>query len=418
MSASLVTLSEGFPSPMPVPMNLDDFVSRSSVAELYLDMLNRFILGAIVFAALAPSIIGQVANAAPPACKRWQNSLSDCEILGKLQGCTVSLAEKEKVNHERNAAAAKSACKQLVKTRFPTVSVSTVQTWPNDSNPNNMEFEDDTNYTSARCVWDANGDGKIDWADASQTMQIVNFNNVTPEPHCFCSATGPYTGLPFDMSISGLEKWNVFVNRAFSSNLKKAVLEKNWANNGSQVGANGNVYKTDGVFKPSNIPFDDNPTLQKLDSTAYDAAEIDHIIPRTDSQGCLCGDATINNAAVVSRGMNGSMSNSSPKVDLDRANMYASYVKCDDPSVAKFAGWIKWKLKLPMDQEEIDESAMNIALEREAPIRREIPEADDEIGAAGCSTGVGGGLVGVGLALLGLGPVATSRRRTRRACLR
>lgn len=49
-----------------------------------------------------------------------------------------------------------------------------------------------------------------------------------------------------------------------------------------------------------------------------------------DSQGCLCGDPTPNNAAVISRELDGGMSNFSPLHNAERSKMFKQYATCDD----------------------------------------------------------------------------------------
>ena len=321
------------------------------------------------------SHFASTSSAAPPACKRWRNYASDCAILKKPQGCSVSGLEREQINHERFSTNASQACKKALKYLWPSVG-NNFDVWPiDDGNPNNGAVVDGS-YTSAQCLWDWDQSGVIDWADKSgigPQAVMVDEVPITPEDHCYCTPTkGKYGNVAWSMQMGPFEAYAATFWHAFPSQLKKAILQANYA-------ANGNQYKSDSLWDP-------NKSLQKTNLYDDNAAEIDHIIPRVDSQGCLCGDVTPDNAAVISREMNAGMSNTSPKWDLWRSKMYEQFVTCPDPNTGKYVGPIP---TLPpgsikfTDLVDLDETAFGVQVDREVlPARREVTISDD----AGCST--------------------------------
>lgn len=148
--------------------------------------------------------------------------------------------------------------------------------------------------------------------------------------------------------------------------------------------------------------FDSKSELQKDDWTQWDAAEIDHIIPRVDSKGCLCGDVTPNNAAVISREMNHGMSNTSPLYDENRSKMFEQYVTCQRG--------VEWQYQppprplppyeYPIEHHQVDEALVGVDFEMDgAYAAREAP--NETVETSGCSAG-GATSFGVLLAFLGL----------------
>lgn len=272
--------------------------------------------------------------------------------------------------------------------------------------------------TSVHCVYDANEDGNIDWTDGSH---VIHFGQITPQPHCFCTAKGPHSEVtnedwdPVEPAWKRQIEYSLeHFQHVFQTGLKDHILERNWVENGSVIKNGKKVFKSEAIYANSTTEtFDPNPELQKWNKDDATAAQIDHIIPRKDSQGCLCGDPTSNNAAVISLELNQTMSNISPKYNEDRARMYAKYVTCPDPSVAQFEGKGTQSslLALGFTHLQDDESTMCVYNEDD---RFPEPPADPTVkyrladDTGGCSTGGPLGL-GAGLVLL-----AMRRRRHRR----
>lgn len=369
----------------------------------------ELVLGAVVLAAAFPL----TAAAEPPPCKRWQHDLSDCEILKAPDpnDCEVKGWQTEFINSVRYASAAVFACKNYLKTVHPYVG-NNFEVWPIDGNTSNKTVIDDPNYDAAYCVWDSqpvsddgnpanDGDGDFDWADISQASKIVYLLNATPDPHCFCTANGPYTNIPWSEQVADWEYDGVTERHYFPEALKAAVLQKNFADGPDAF--------------HSNAPFDTEQALQKTEILADNAAELDHIIPRVDSKGCVCGDASPNNIAVISRSMNASMSNTSPKWSSDRSGMYGLFVSCRDPSVGSFVGPNKIVVppSFPLSQMQLDESSYCVDMGR--LMKSAGPPAPAEATqSGGCSTtntGPAVGLGGLALALLTLRRRGASRRR-------
>ena len=303
---------------------------------------------------LAILTISSTAYADPPQCMRWENQLTVCEALGNgsSTNCTYSAQgiETEQVNAQLFASNAEKACKQLITKMNPAAYQYNPSkkikacTWsttdPNDETCYGIwqtPFDPPDEGQVAWCVYDVTGganggpDGDIDWDDATMLGYTVSYQTQQPDPHCFCTATGPYDGLAWAHEEES--KWAIaiaWLRHTFPKGLKTAVLAKNKM-------TNNNAYVSD-ARRPNDTIFDPEPNLQKDNLYDADAAEIDHIIPRVDSKGCLCGQVTPNNAAVISRQLNASMSNTSPLYNADRARMFEKYVTCPSAATARFQG--------------------------------------------------------------------------------
>jgi hypothetical protein len=331
----------------------------------------------------------QLASAAPLQCERWEAPGTDCELLGRPPGCTVSGRDKWAVNAKRYTFSAYQACKNYVNAIAPGKAFKI--DIPGNGDPAIMD-----------CFWDQDGDGIIGTSPKEEIMEQV----LTPEPQCFCKPHGPYKGLPWSGNMTIGEQTLVTMTHVVPKELKKAVLLKNLQNNGG-------LYVTDADNDLYHL-------LQKINIHWNDAAEIDHIIPRTDSQGCICGDPTPENLAVISRELNGMMSNLSPNVDANRAKMFEQFVDCDDPNTAKYQGDYLGPPPLPVSVEAIDtdESTMDVDLDDKdpPPVKREATASDPQ--TAGCAVGGGGGALGLGLAFLFVRRRRRGAQRGVRACPR
>ncbi len=324
-------------------------------------------------------------EAAPLGCVRWaMDQMSDCDILKKPSTCSVVGVEHDLVNQIKFSSSAKQACKKYLKIVQP--SVSTFEAWPIDSDG---DGEDD----EARCAWDYDRDRDIDFNDWTVWGYVVTKRTITPLDHCKCTSnnSAPYKGLAWSGKIGVSEAYSVLIFHAFPKDLKKAILDDNYT-------SHGNMYKSDANTDP-------HQTLQKDNIYDIDAAEIDHIIPRTDSQGCICGDPTPDNAALVSREINAKMSNTSPKWDPDRAALFQQYVTCPNPEFGAYQGPFAQSMERganDLEQHDVDETVMDVeARSDNNPQRREAPAAQPvEDSTGGCSTTSGG--VGALVGLLGL----------------
>nr|MBA3500563.1 hypothetical protein [Deltaproteobacteria bacterium] len=371
-----------------------------------------------------------------PPCHRWRNQLSDCEALG-IPGCSPGGIDKENAMMQRFGATAEDVCKKLVK-RSNAYAIAggavPLYGYTNGETIKACRFApgaDKTCYpieqdfmgpdvSSANCVYDANNDGIINYDDNSYYAFTVEYATVIPEGHCFCTANGPHTNVQWSMEGNiGQQSWELsmaYFAHKFPSGLKKAILEANHHKKPSQFTRRGQaLYKSEAIYSSSSVlnptnatTFDPEPTLQKWNPDNADAAQIDHIIPRVDNQGCLCGDVTPNNAAVVSLELNQTMSNISPKWNINRARMYEKYVTCTNPADAQYqAGSIARSSEMPFSQVRLQEDENTLCVSSDVeqpqqPPRTYIaahPSADDETATAGCSAAGTSGLGGILLAL-------------------
>jgi hypothetical protein len=392
------------------------------------------------FVSLALLCIASTARADPPACEKWDNERDDCELLEKtlVQGtgtCPTTGLEREVALGERYDDEPEGVCEKLIKhlnafniangiAPLPNFNSSTVIKacvfkGGGDKNCYDVRYDVvgfpiDTNVF---CTYDSNNANGI---NADDDSWAASYGTTQPQPHCFCTANGPYASLVRgqDWEVTGswwyvgMQLSNEYFRHIFPSALKDAILNRNWQDNGSKTTSLGNkIYRTDARYSTTSVlnpthakVFDPRSPLYKFNYLARNAAQIDHIIPRKDSKGCLCGPATSNNAAVISLELNQTMSNIPPNWNIDRARMYERYVTCPDPTVAQYQGPSKALFAMPVTlmQPQNDEGTNEIEDERErypappAP-RSAAFKADDESG--GCSTSHAGGL-GIVLAWL------------------
>jgi hypothetical protein len=364
-----------------------------------------------------------VAAADPPPCMRWQNDLSVCEALGTgpYYNCPQDpedlegTPDIETFNGLKYGSNAQKACRQLVTKMNPpawnfvsSMKVKACRFVAGDDKcyeDYESPFHPPDDGAVRHCVYDHTGgprgepDNVIDWKDATVTQYRVNYLSATPDAHCFCTANGPYTDLPYEHEAeTGYAIEIAWLSHAFPKGLKTAVLANNFTTNTNQ-------YISDA--KLDDVNWDPHEQLQKDNLGDPDAAEIDHIIPRKDSKGCRCGPPTPNNAAVVSKEINGLMLNFSPLFNEMRAKMFEEYVTCPNAATARFTGRSS-RLTCGGDQgdsSQYDESIMDV--EFEVPPRASHREVTQTSETGGCSAG---GLTGLGVALSLLG---LRRRRVR-----
>jgi hypothetical protein len=368
-------------------------VKRASGRGLYRDMRNKLLL---VIAATLP--LASPAHADPPQCGRWQiaTALDTQLVTGNLAEPDYPLDpfKQETANNIRYSGSSYETCKKYVNTFYPG---KKWKRWPiyannvTDDSPGAVVLP----HFQAYCVWDSQepgerGYGVIDWDDSREIVSVNN--NVQPDPHCYCTVNNPkYAGLVWDGALTPYEAQRVLQGNAFPKSLREDILAKNAVN---------------GILH-SDAPFEDFEPLQTDFPDHPDAAQIDHIIPRTDSKGCLCGGREPANAAVISRYINGQMSNKSPKTDPHRAQMYAQFVTCRDPSVAEYAGRMMASRFIPFDDIDMTESTLDLEIASSETVKRDAAELDGEVG--GCSASHGASFLGLGLGLTVLG----LRRRRR-----
>lgn len=383
--------------------------------------MDRIRILAVLIAAGASS----TALAGPPQCQRWHNGLDACTALGKPQGCTLVGVENEAFNVQRYAGTSLTACRQWIWKEKPAGYTTGQQVKACVFGAGNDCLTPSASDTSVHCVFDVNNDTVIDWNDASQLAgYVVDLKTLTPEPHCSCTPNGPYANVSWSGTMSTWEAFFVYTKWTFPKELKKAVLTANFMNP-----AHPGVYKSDAIHPDTGLPFDKHSTLQKINTDDADAAEVDHIIPRVDSQGCLCGAPTPANAAVISRELNGLMLNITPQNNHYRACMLKKYASCGDPTTTDMINkacpdpitLLKFPTGLTFEQLQAqdDETSVGAEPDRDLPPAkkatfREAPDDDDASdGNSGCAAGHttgSGAFAGLAIALASI-----RRRRSRRS---
>jgi hypothetical protein len=174
----------------------------------------------------------------------------------------------------------------------------------------------------AGCHTDEDEDGEIDFVAHSS----VYLMNVTRDSCCDRTPAGPYgpggmfyvagggntAGAPF--STLNKKKMRTENENAHSGVLWTdvgAALPGRFSQRfGAPAGSGLDYYKVllhrDWLFALD----DDSEEGKLLGPYEPNAAEVDHIIPRIDSNGCGCGTNSNANAAIISRKLNAEMSNS------------------------------------------------------------------------------------------------------------
>jgi hypothetical protein len=332
------------------------------------------------------------ASAGPSNCTRWRiDNMDNCELLEKPAGCMLELRDIELADRIRYASSSYQACRRFTKIAYPGKKWAR---WPilKDANGTTTTLKNGSVaapiHFSAYCLWDGNDDGVIDDDDYAGSTTIFDLEDVTPAPYCACTVNGPYTdGTYPDFTWNGHllpSEVAIFQSHAFPKSLRKAILDTNLAKHGE--------------FR-SDAPFDAYDELQKDKIYDDDAAEVDHIIPRTDPKGCICGDPTPNNGALISRVMNRHMSNHSPNANKERAQMFAKWVTCPRGVDVTYHGDPRMQaIMRPTDGEDLDEGTIDLAA-CEVPRSASLSPDDGPVETAGCSVSHGTGAIGLGLAL-------------------
>jgi hypothetical protein len=243
-----------------------------------------------IFAVMAALTLASVTvSAAPPDCARW-NAKITCADVGST--CDTP-AKMRYYNEQLYSDTALEACKKQHKYQNPTYH-GPIDIKVSDNDPDKYF-----------CRIDNNGDGTID-----SSVGDVQLEDLTPEPCCYRSpnpATAPYYNLtttPTSGTYGG----------SFGSgpgSKRERIIGRNPALHQNQLMSD---YKHD---------LWDHLVTGGLNNGYKWSAQVDHIIPRVDIQGCACGQNSVANALVISAELNGEMSNycSHPK-RVDILNKY------------------------------------------------------------------------------------------------
>jgi MYXO-CTERM domain-containing protein len=221
---------------------------------------------------------------------------------------------------------------------------------------------------------------------------LVRLTDIPKDTCCSRVPNGPYTGVanaPGTSTGGGFEKEH-----------RKRILAEGHQYNGSTVasdakrlgledpGAVGGLLR---ITKETMLAIDD-PELPPVltppilfPTRPNDVANIDHIIPRIDSNGCPCGSNDSSNALIISAELNTSMGRS-----------------CLDPRRAKILNKLTTPgTTLASFSEEETPSAEDVVVDP-------FSGAKAEVATGGCSTSTGGGAGGL---LVALGAVLGMRRK-------
>jgi hypothetical protein len=315
-------------------------------------------------------------------CPRWVNDIDPCSGIVAQSVCSnLSLWTPNQWINYKNwnySSSAEEACRKVVKKEI------------DPDSPTRVARIDDTTYW---CYWDWDEDGDVDDDDFDGGRRTVHRDEIEKD---LCCSRVPnnrqYARVPNDPPSH---------DGQFSAAHRQRILEQN---PGYTSSATGTTVTTDakaaGVVDTgavsgrlrvmrSTATSPDDPldvytaSIPSLYPVYSDTAQVDHVIPRVDSNGCPCGSNTSANASVISAELNASMGRN-----------------CLDPNREKFLE----ALTLP------GTSAREVE-----------PEADTttqlDTTAGGCSAGQGhtGGLLLLLGCVLGLRRARTTAARDRTA---
>jgi uncharacterized protein (TIGR03382 family) len=317
---------------------------------------------AAAFTLLTATQLERVADAS--TCTRWVNQLHPCDGLVAMSVCNDDSQWSD--GQWRNyfnwiyADTAQDACYKEVLKLDP-------------------GMEDTATVVAGDiCVYDYDDDGDIDGRDYSATASTMSTTEFTREPECDLTPEGPWKDLSTGPGTPG---------EHFLESVRNQVLDANYSKYGSlksDAGPSADPQPGTQDFdqvrhtRVAHHPYTDDPdvtTVPQVPTNLTDYAQIDHIIPRRDVNGCPCGPDDASNALVISSQLNQSMSN---RMDHpDRIKLLKEFVPGYVPPAPRLG---------PPDEPTIDE--------------------DPEHG--GCSAGGAGGPLT--LALLALGLAARRRR--------
>lgn len=285
------------------------------------------------------------ASAAP--CRRVNNSLDLCDTSPSAPGC-----EGQPASRRRPMPTWKQWLEfyRWLYSEAPPVGASAAQTKPYllagcvkyfaktkdlyEGYDGAIDVWVDPNFPETGiCLADAGWDDEND-TDETPTdyvQDVVVETNITKDDCCSRTPRGPYEGLKGGGSTEG---------GTFSDTLKMNAVSFNqslphhngviwsdaaaWRDIPDQhlpprpAGTGADFYR-DLSYRAGLLAMDDDdPNARLKGKYPPHAAELDHIIPRVDSKGCECGTNSAANAALISRQLNGKMSNSCLNSERER----------------------------------------------------------------------------------------------------
>lgn len=242
-------------------------------------------------AALAVLAVLAATHAQASTCQRYQNLLSQCDFAANCSSPT----RQEVLTYRQwlNSDTPLDACRKYYKKH-----------WPWYAGP--LAYSQATRF-EWRCHVDVNRDGVLSRSEATIAHTSVWLVTVTRDTCCDANVYGPYWDLAVSEPPAGEGYFSPTQKTAF-----KAANEFNgllWSDASAFNTSGGLNVDVDQLFYHSDIFNLDDDGGAYLYILADQAAEVDHIIPRKDSNGCMCGTNSNRNAAIISRGLNRAMSN-------------------------------------------------------------------------------------------------------------
>jgi hypothetical protein len=257
---------------------------------------------------------GGGALAADKPCRRWNNGLDPCD--GVIEQPTCGLDQSQwsfnQVLVYRNwlySGSAAKACRKWV-----------IKHWGLDYLPSAVGSTATPGLMN--CWKDENGDGQITSVDKVPGKTVSLETNVTRDACCSRAPFGPYRQIQNTITPQRGGEFRddePLINAIYARNRDDHQLNQTPNVLGSDIGVLGGdvadqLGYTPCVFRrPDDAEFEPNPPLISrplCPSPTGPRANIDHIIPRIDSNGCSCGDNSSANALVISGQLNTEMRNS------------------------------------------------------------------------------------------------------------
>lgn len=239
-------------------------------------------------------------------CPRWVNDIDPCSGIVAQSVCTNPNAwtPNQWINYKNwnYSSSAAEACRKVVKKEI------------DPDSPTRVEPIDDTTYW---CYWDWDEDGDVDDDDFDGGRRTVHLDEIEKDLCC--------SRVPNSRHYASVLNDPPSHDGQFSAAHRQRILERNPGYTTSSTGTTvTSDAKAAGVFDPgavagrlrvmrSTSTSPDDPmdvytaSIPSLYPVYSDTAQVDHVIPRVDSNGCPCGSNTSANAAVISAELNASM---------------------------------------------------------------------------------------------------------------
>lgn len=257
-----------------------------------------------------------VQHAYADTCKRWVNDIDPCAGIVKYPECAGSptyWTPNQWINYKNwnYSGTPEDACRKVVQKEI------------DPDSPTEVERVDDDYYY---CYWDWDEDGDVDSVDKSGGRRAVHRDDIQKD-QCCSRVPNKSTSLALGTRVPPYSKVadDGFVSHdgQFSPEHRTRILKANpgytvtstettvtsdakYAGVSDPGAANGPLRVTRTTTASPDDPLDSAAPPTLFPSTS-DTANVDHMIPRVDSNGCSCGSNTSDNALVISAALNTKM---------------------------------------------------------------------------------------------------------------